>query len=305
MKTWFYPTLAALVLVLPAQAQTRRVGSFYVVVGVDPAGQDRSRAVVNARGEGMGQVRWECVEGGGVIVGVNLGALSRDDDVRRVEWRFDRDPPDTAELARANVVTWYLPADLVVPFTLRARTARRLVIHTLATRVEQVYDLDQAGPALDQLPCARGTPVPGRPPQRTPSVSGRVEREVPPDDGTYELSAVEIVPQIRNGAEIRRLVIDSFPPALRGLGVSGRVQVRFRVLENGRVDAESVQVTESTHEAFDAVAIAVVQRLQLSPGYVNGRPVRVWVELPLMFTAGATPPDSVAEPPPPAAERAG
>lgn len=297
MKTWLHAAYAALVLALPAQAQTPRVGSFYVVVGTDPAGEDRSRAVINAR-EGIGQVRWECVEDGGVVVGVNLGALSRDGDVGRVEWRFDRDRPDTAELARANVVTWYLPADLVAPFTLRARTARRLVIRSLATRVEQIYDLDQPGPALDRLPCARGTPVPGRPPQRAASASGMVVREVPPDDGTYELSAVDIVPQIRNRAEIHRLLINGVPAALRGTGVSGRVQVRFRVLENGRVDARSVQVTESTHEAFDAAAIAAVQSLQLSPGYVNARPVRVWVELPLMFTADPAPHDSATAPPP-------
>ena len=111
-----------------------------------------------------------------------------------------------------------------------------------------------------------------------------VEREAPADEGTYELSAVEELPRPTNTADLSRQLARNYPPLLRDAGVTGTVQVRMRVLEDGRVDGESIQITSSTHEQFDEPTMRAVRVLRFRPAKVNGRPVKVWVDLPIQWT---------------------
>ena len=111
-----------------------------------------------------------------------------------------------------------------------------------------------------------------------------VERETPADEGTFELSAVEELPRPSNASDFQRQLARNYPPLLRDAGVTGTVQVRFRVMEDGRVDAESIQVTNSTHEQFNDPTIRAVRSLRFRPAKVNGRPVKVWVEQPIQWT---------------------
>lgn len=113
-----------------------------------------------------------------------------------------------------------------------------------------------------------------------------VERETPADEGTYELSAVEELPSLSNRADFGRQLARNYPPLLRDAGVTGTVNVRFRVLEDGRVDAESIQITSSTHEQFDDPTMRAVRTLRFRPAKVNGRPVKVWVEQPITWQVG-------------------
>jgi TonB family protein len=111
-----------------------------------------------------------------------------------------------------------------------------------------------------------------------------VERTAPPDEGTYELSAVEEQPRPTNIQDLRRQLERNYPPLLRDARVTGTVQVRMRVMEDGSVDASSIQVTSSSHDQFNDPTIRSVQRLRFRPAKVNGRPVKVWVELPIQWT---------------------
>jgi periplasmic protein TonB len=111
-----------------------------------------------------------------------------------------------------------------------------------------------------------------------------VERTAPVDQGTYELHAVEEHPRPTNLADLQRTMQRNYPPLLRDAGVQGTVQVRFRVLEDGRVDGESISVSASTHDQFNDPTIRAVRGLRFRPARVNNRPVRVWVELPVQWT---------------------
>jgi periplasmic protein TonB len=111
-----------------------------------------------------------------------------------------------------------------------------------------------------------------------------VERTAPPDVGTYELHAVEEQPRPTNIADLRRALERNYPPLLRDAGVTGTVQVRFRVLEDGRVDTESITISASTHDQFNDPTLRAVRTLRFRPARVNNRPVRVWVELPIQWT---------------------
>ena len=113
-----------------------------------------------------------------------------------------------------------------------------------------------------------------------------VERTAPPDEGTYELSAVEELPRLQNSSDFARQLARNYPPLLRDAGVTGTVTVRFRVLEDGRVDGESIQVTNSTHEQFNDPTIRAVRAMRFRPARVNGRPVKVWVDQPIQWTVG-------------------
>jgi len=110
------------------------------------------------------------------------------------------------------------------------------------------------------------------------------DREAPPDAGTYELSAVEEQPDLRNRTEVGRQISRQYPPLLRDAGVTGQAMLRFRVNEDGRVDAGSITIESSTHEAFGDAARKVIERAQFRPAKVGGRPVKVWVTLPITFT---------------------
>jgi protein TonB len=109
------------------------------------------------------------------------------------------------------------------------------------------------------------------------------EREAPADEGVYDISAVEVRPEMSNRAEVGRALERNYPPLLRDAGVGGTVQLRFRVNEDGRVDASSIEVVSTDNEQFSEAAKKVVERMRFRPAKVNDRPVKVLVELPISF----------------------
>jgi TonB family protein len=126
----------------------------------------------------------------------------------------------------------------------------------------------------------------GAPPLAVDSTPREVPSNVPPDvppDGTYELSAVEVQPELLNRSEIARQMARNYPPLLRDAGVTGTATIRLRIREDGTVDDESVTVESTTHEQFGEAARRVAERMRFKPARVRGKPVRVWVTLPVTF----------------------
>lgn len=109
-----------------------------------------------------------------------------------------------------------------------------------------------------------------------------VERETPVD-GNYELSAVKVLPRLRNEREVTRSIRALYPPELKEAGIGGVVVLRYSVGENGRVDTTSISIISSTEPRLDPAARQVVRRMVFDPAMINNRPVRVWVEQPLTF----------------------
>lgn len=86
-----------------------------------------------------------------------------------------------------------------------------------------------------------------------------------------------------------------YPPALFAAGRGGTVQVRFRVKADGTVDGATV--TAATEPVLLMPSLQAVRILRFSPGRKDGRPVPVWVELPLQWdTTGAPPNGRMYEP---------
>lgn len=98
----------------------------------------------------------------------------------------------------------------------------------------------------------------------------------------FELNAVEELPRPLNVQALARALAEAYPPHLRDSGIQGTVQVRFRVNVDGTTSNASI--THSTDIGFNAATLQAIQVLRFRPGRVNGRPVRVWVELPIEWT---------------------
>jgi TonB family protein len=100
--------------------------------------------------------------------------------------------------------------------------------------------------------------------------------------GAYEVSTVAEVPQMLNRESVARALSRAYPPLLRDQGIEGRVLVRFVVDEQGRPD--HLRVARSSGQMdFDQAALFVVRQARFRPARLNGRPVRVWVTLPVNF----------------------
>jgi TonB family protein len=104
------------------------------------------------------------------------------------------------------------------------------------------------------------------------------------EEGTYELNTVEEMPRPTNIREFSQAMTAGYPPELRGAGVTGTVEVRFRLLPDGIVDPASIQVVSSSHQQFNEPTVRAVRTLRFRPAKVNGRPVRVWITLPVLWT---------------------
>jgi TonB family protein len=240
-----------------------------------------------AQPDTVGRLLWGCSETGALVFGIR-GPAAEISDTRTPDmiWTFDADPPDTAGIQRlSSSRVWGLGAEAAVAFTRRAKTAARLVIRLPVDSFgpDAVYEYDLAGAdsALDRLECVRN-PRPVR--EASATVPASPAASTPPDEQTFELAGVEELPRPTNMADFHRALRRGYPPSLRQARVSGMVQVRFRLLEDGRVDPESITITRSDNEQFNDPTRRVIRALQFSPAKVNGRPVKVWIEMPITWT---------------------
>lgn len=260
---------------LPAGAQRAQldsVGRFGVQVGADPiTDEDRSWAAV-ADGENGVHLYWAC-EGETLLIQLQP---QPDDAGRSLVWRFDRDEPRSGtwlRTGRGNRVT-RLPRAEAYAFTARARTAARLVIRQEMNGAQHdwLFDLRGSDRALSRLPCVRTL----RPPTQGARDSDAPRRRAA---SPYEARTVEEDPRLLNGAEISAALSDALPDPLRATG--GSLALRLLVREDGTVDADRAVVVQSSDAALNEMALRVVARMRFIPAKVAGRPVRVWVELPL------------------------
>jgi TonB family protein len=75
----------------------------------------------------------------------------------------------------------------------------------------------------------------------------------------------------------------SSPPA-RYPDIEGRVLVEVVIDTSGHAERGSMRILSSTHQLFEGPAREVVQSSLYSPGKIQGRPVRVRVQVPINFT---------------------
>jgi protein TonB len=132
-------------------------------------------------------------------------------------------------------------------------------------------DLPPPGPG-EILPGPAGDPMPG--PVVTNVPGGVPLGSQAPMDARY----VEERPVMLAHPALR------YPELLRQAGIEGRVLVEAVLDTLGRAEPGSLRVTESPNPLFDHEALTVVAGSRYRPGRVDGRAVRVRVQVPVAFT---------------------
>ncbi|HKY47757.1 MAG TPA: energy transducer TonB [Acidimicrobiia bacterium] len=87
---------------------------------------------------------------------------------------------------------------------------------------------------------------------------------------------------------LNRRVVPTYPPASKGSGKTGFVQVRYVVNPSGCVEPMSVEILAATDSAFAEAARLALRRLQFHPAQLDGRSVRQQIHQ----TIRLPPPDS-------------
>ncbi len=93
-------------------------------------------------------------------------------------------------------------------------------------------------------------------------------------------AANDIVTYWEQAPEVVRAVKPDYPQIAQDAGVSGTVLLQVLVGRDGRV--EDVKVVRSI-PLLDGAAAEAARRWRFRPALVSGRPVRVWVALPVRF----------------------
>ena len=91
------------------------------------------------------------------------------------------------------------------------------------------------------------------------------------------------LPRLLSPSRAQRLIEESYPPDLKRAGIGGRVQVRFIIGADGKVEPESVPVLAATGAAPGDAAAKMVPKLEFRPGKIGDKAVRSIAVLPITY----------------------
>jgi TonB family protein len=97
----------------------------------------------------------------------------------------------------------------------------------------------------------------------------------------YAMEDVDVEPRPLNLREVRHTIERAYPPELRAQRVSGFVHVRLRLDREGV--PRDLNVTRTSHVAFNQPTLESLALLRFSPARVGGEPVEVWMDLPIQW----------------------
>lgn len=192
--------------------------------------------------------------------------------------------PDYVEKTRPQPVKPPPPAP-VQPDRPPPVAGRTLALETPTTVPDVLPPPDPAAPPVDPDDFSGIGPVgqvigepPATPPANPPADPGPL-----PDHriDTIDASSADILPQLSNTREAQRMLERVYPPTLRDAGVTGRTMVMLVIDKNGAVEPGSVEVRESTNDAFRDAAIRAAERFRFRPARLNGQPVSVIISIPI------------------------
>ena len=78
-------------------------------------------------------------------------------------------------------------------------------------------------------------------------------------------------------------ILPRYPEILRQAGIEGRVMIEFVIDTLGRAERNSMRVINSFHNLAEQPAKETVQSCRFRPGRIQGRAVRVRVQIPINF----------------------
>ena len=115
---------------------------------------------------------------------------------------------------------------------------------------------------------------------------GRRDLKVTPDDldAAVEFTPFTVAPQLRNRAEVGKVLERTYPSLLRDSGIGGTVVLWVQVDEQGNVLQARVHES-SSRDALDAAAVNVARTMRFTPALNRDVKVKVWIQIPVVFRA--------------------
>lgn len=147
------------------------------------------------------------------------------------------------------------------------RVARLPIVAPVAVPV----DLPPPVPASNYLPA-------GNPPINPVTPGGTAGALLIGSGEPRDVHLVDQLPELVGHPELR------YPEALRRAGIEGRVMVETVLDTLGRAEVVATRVVTGVHQMFDDEAVRVVLGSRYQPARVDGRAVRVRVQVPVTFT---------------------
>ncbi|HSK20697.1 MAG TPA: TonB family protein [Longimicrobiales bacterium] len=95
---------------------------------------------------------------------------------------------------------------------------------------------------------------------------------------------VSRAPRLNNRPTVSRALVSRYPRLLRDKGIGGSAVVHFQVREDGRVAYKTVSASSGYCE-LDMAAIEVARVMRFDPATIDDKPLMVWVEIPINFSA--------------------
>jgi len=110
-------------------------------------------------------------------------------------------------------------------------------------------------------------------------------------EGVYGDTVVDQPPQRISSPPLE------YPRLLQEAGIEGSVLLSAIVGVDGKIEVGSVEILESTNEAFELPSKSLLERSLFRPGKVDGEPVRTRINLPIQFVLRSKSHDEIPEPP--------
>lgn len=159
-----------------------------------------------------------------------------------------------------------VPVWIQLPITFGARSA------AAAPPAERAAET----PAARAAPASEPAPAPEAAPTRPDAPAARAAGEAP------SFTPYEFRPELQNRREFSRILAEAYPPMLKDAGVQGTATYWVFIDEEGSVG--SVRLVRSTgYEQLDEAGRGVLLQAEFSPAMLRGRPVGVWIQLPITF----------------------
>ncbi|MGQ0561353.1 MAG: energy transducer TonB [Gemmatimonadota bacterium] len=89
-------------------------------------------------------------------------------------------------------------------------------------------------------------------------------------------------PELLNRDVVARELVRRYPPELRAAGVAGTAVVWVLLQDNGMVKRVLIR-NSSGHPQIDEAALHVARVMRFTPAQNKGKPVPVWIALPIVF----------------------
>ena len=97
--------------------------------------------------------------------------------------------------------------------------------------------------------------------------------------------AVTVLPKLLNRTEVERAMVRLYPSLLQQAGIGGTAIVWLQLDEQGRVTETQIKQASGQRQLDDA-ALAIGKTARFSPALNGEVKVKVWIELPVVFSVG-------------------